>query len=294
MWIFWVLVSLVVLGWGTVTWAQALKSKFEHTPESLLLLAIVAVLALALGWQTARMFGPGWSVTVQAVAAVGAGVMYFDVLSVALVSIWKAIITLDIDQTISGLEEQEERLRRQLDSLRYGRFSEDLRAAAEVPVYPVTRVQKVDESAEESSRLRDIINNWLESAGMTRVRALKLESWKEEYKRMSVEELLQEKRRLLSEGPTEAAAREQVEVRRALVEMEILCRRGSQSDSQTRGLSRNTDMGPLSFGRDSGGEESEETLRQRLEEVSREVARARAEREAFLRRKIRLSWRERV
>ncbi len=294
MWVFWVLVSLVVVAWGTAAWVQTLKTKFEHTSESKLLLLVVALIALALAWQTARMFGPGWSVKVQAVAALGVGTVYFDILSIALVSIWKAILTLDIDETISGLEEEEEGLRRKLDSLRYGRFVGDVMGGAGGPVYPVTRVEKVEGPDEEISRLRRIVNRWVESAGMTRVRALKLESWKEEYARMSLDELVREKRRLGEERPTEQAFREQTEVRIALIEIEILSRRARRVDTEGA-VSSPGDRSSASSTRplEGGGEESEEQLRRRLEEVSRQVARARAEKEAFLRRKIRLSWRER-
>ncbi|MBE3519282.1 MAG: hypothetical protein IMW97_03145 [Firmicutes bacterium] len=294
MWIFWVLVSFVVVGWGTAAWVQTLKTKFEHTSESRLLLLVVALIALALGWQTARMFGPGWSAKVQAVAAVGVGIVYFDILSVALVSIWKAILTLDIDETISGLEEEEERLRRKLDSLRYGRFLSELARGTAGPVYPVTRVEKAEEPDEEISRLRQVVNSWVESAGMTRVRALKLESWREQYARMSLEELLSEKKRLEDEHPTEQALREQTEVRIALIQMEILSRKAHRPDAEgARSSRQDRSSAWLSSPPEGSGEESEETLRRRLEEVSRQVARARAEREAFLRRKIRLSWRER-
>lgn len=294
MWVFWVLVSFVVVGWGTAAWVQTLKTKFEHTSESKLLLLIVALIAVALGWQTARMFGPGWSAKVQAVAAIGVGIVYFDILSVALVSIWKAILTLDIDETISELEEEEERLRRKLDSLRYGRFVGDVMGGAGGPVYPVTRVEKVEGPDEEISRLRQVVNRWVESAGMTRVRALKLESWKEEYARMSLDELVREKRRLGEEHPTEQALREQTEVRIALIEMEILSRRARQLDAEAAVSSPGDRSSTSSTSPpESGGEESEEQLRRRLEEVSRQVARARAQKEAFLRRKIRLSWRER-
>ncbi|HHY35637.1 MAG TPA: hypothetical protein GX510_08425 [Firmicutes bacterium] len=293
MWIFWVLASLVVVGWGTVTWVQTLKAKFEHTPESRLLLLVTAAIALALGWQTARMFGPGWSAKVQAVAAIGVGVVYFDILSIALVSIWKAILTLDIDETISGLEEEEERLRRKLDSLRYGRFAGDVMGAAGGPVYPVSRVEKVEGPDEEISRLRRIVNRWLESAGMTRVRALKLESWKEEYARMSLDELVREKRRLGEERPAEPGVREQTEVRIALIEMEILSRQARRLDEGTISSAGDRSSTSSTSPLEGGGEESEEQLRRRLEEISRQAARARAEKEAFLRRKIRLSWRER-
>lgn len=294
MWVFWVLVSLVVVGWGTITWVQTLKTKFEHTPESRLLLLVTAAIALALGWQTARMFGPGWSAKVQAVAAIGVGIVYFNILSLVLVSIWKAILTLDIDETISRLDEEEERLRHKLDALRYGRFAGDVLGGAGGHVYPVTRTEKVEEPDEEISRLRRIVNRWVDSAGMTRVRALKLESWKEEYARMSLDELVREKRRLAEERPTEPGVREQIEVRMALIDIEILSRRARQIDTEGA-VSYRGDLSSCSPTglQEVGGGESEEQLRRRLEEVSRQVARARAEKEAFLRRKIKLSWRER-
>ena len=110
---------------------------------------------------------------------------------------------------------------------------------------------------------------------------------------MSLDELVREKRRLGEERPAEPGVREQTEVRIALIEMEILSRQARRLDEGTISSAGDRSSTSSTSPLEGGGEESEEQLRRRLEEISRQAARARAEKEAFLRRKIRLSWRER-
>ena len=226
---------------------------------------------------------PQWGTVPVAVSSTAVALGLFSLLSFVVVNLWLAALTRGYDEKIVGLEEKEDDLIRRLEVLRW----KALNAPAE-RVSEQKAVMRKASPEEETAVLRKTVHDWEGAEGTARVRALKVLEWKDETAAKGDSELKSELERLrvLAETEKDETKREQAKVRWALNKIELTTR-----EARAKGES---------LGRDSQRNDKPHTdedqmeMRQRLQDILRDMQSARAEKAEFLRSKIRLTWRRRI
>lgn len=283
MWVLWTFIFAVVSIWLGYTWLVALRAKYEHTAESRLILLLVAMGSCFLAPKLILQIAPQWGTVPVAVSSIAVALGLFSLLSFVVVNLWLAALTRGYDEKIVGLEEKEDDLIRRLEVLRW----KALNAPAE-RVSEQKAVMRKASPEEETAVLRKTVHDWEGAEGTARVRALKVLEWKDETAAKGDSELKSELERLrvLAETEKDETKREQAKVRWALNKIELTTR-----EARAKGES---------LGRDSQRNDKPHTdedqmeMRQRLQDVLRDMQSTRAEKAEFLRSKIRLTWRRRI
>ncbi len=283
MWVLWTFIFAVVSIWLGYTWLVALRAKYEHTAESRLILLLVAMGSCFLAPKLILQIAPQWGTVPVAVSSIAVALGLFSLLSFVVVNLWLAALTRGYDEKIVGLEEKEDDLIRRLEVLRW----KALNAPAE-RVSEQKAVMRKASPEEETAVLRKTVHDWEGAEGTARVRALKVLEWKDETAAKGDSELKSELERLrvLAETEKDETKREQAKVRWALNKIELTTR-----EARAKGES---------LGRDSQRNDKPHTdedqmeMRQRLQDILRDMQSARAEKAEFLRSKIRLTWRRRI
>ncbi len=283
MWVLWTFIFAVVSIWLGYTWLVALRAKYEHTAESRLILLLVAMGSCFLAPKLILQIAPQWGTVPVAVSSIAVALGLFSLLSFVVVNLWLAALTRGYDEKIVGLEEKEDDLIRRLEVLRW--------KALNAPAERVSEQKAVIRKAspeDETAVLRKTVHDWEGAEGTARVRALKVLEWKDETAAKGDSELKSELERLrvLAETEKDETKREQAKVRWALNKIELTTR-----EARAKGES---------LGRDSQRNDKPHTdedqmeMRQRLQDILRDMQSARAEKAEFLRSKIRLTWRRRI
>ena len=283
MWVLWTFIFAVVSIWLGYTWLVALRAKYEHTAESRLILLLVAMGSCFLAPKLILQIAPQWGTVPVAVSSTAVALGLFSLLSFVVVNLWLAALTRGYDEKIVGLEEKEDDLIRRLEVLRW--------KALNAPAERVSEQKAVIRKAspeDETAVLRKTVHDWEGAEGTARVRALKVLEWKDETAAKGDSELKSELERLrvLAETEKDETKREQAKVRWALNKIELTTR-----EARAKGES---------LGRDSQRNDKPHTdedqmeMRQRLQDILRDMQSARAEKAEFLRSKIRLTWRRRI
>lgn len=283
MWVLWTFIFAVVFIWLGHTWLTALRAKYEHTAESRLVLLLIAIGSCFLAPNMILQVAPQLGTVPIVVSSIVVALGLFSLLSFTAVNLWLAALTRSYDEKIGGLEEEEDSLIRSLEALRWKALHAPVERVSEQTV--VARKKSPDD---EIAALSKTVSDWEGAEGTARVRSLKVLEWKYETaaKGDSLLKSESERLRVLAESEEDEAKREQAKVRWALNKIELITR-----EARAKG-----EM----LGRDSRGSDKPHTdedqmkMRQRLQDILREMQFARNEKAEFLRGKIRLTWRRRI
>jgi len=289
MWIVWTLVSFAVLAWLGYAWLYALTHKYEHTAESRLILAGILLLSSYFGWRTVSAVAPGWSTLPQVLVSLLVAFAFFTGLSFLGISLWCALLTRDFDERMASLEEEQDALSRRMDAIRWQLARGEREEAPEIgSLGESERDTPQSGGPEETSNLEEFVESWQEGGGAARVRSLKVQEWREEISKLTLEEIQEEIQTLSSavHGETDEIKREQGQVRLALLKLEVKARGSARSFE--RPLS-----GPRGVPAARKALVDEARIRERLQEIHREIQVVTAQKREFLRGRVRLSWRGR-
>lgn len=281
MWIVWVLVGLAALVWLGYMWFTTLMTKYEHTAASRIVLACSAALGVYAGWKLAVQVLPESTYSVWLLIALTLGAALFGLFSYIVVNIWCALLTRPFDEQIAALEEEEDRLLRRLEELRWR--SHDHRWESEL----VPEKTAADQPNDDETSLEKFIENWQQSGNAARIRSLKVSEWKEEMRNKTVEELNELIAGLAREVESELdeSKRETNSVRLAVARLELLSRNKA---GMIPGSARSRPEKLEKVSVDSCSNEI--ALRERLQEIRRLIQVKKSQKADFLRSRIRLSW----
>lgn len=274
MWIVPTLVGFVVLAWLGYAWMNALFVKYEHTSESVALLAVVAAGSLLSGWKTAGAIAPGWSIGPKAAVTLGVGFSLFSLFSFMVVSLWTSLLTRRFDEAAAVLDEEEDSILRKLDAMRW----DSLRAAGEVRDKGPGEELRRQNPREE---LRRIVEVWEQGGGAARIRSLKVLEWQEEAAAKSAQEVKDDIRSFGIEMSMESdeTKKEQLRARLAVSKLALIDKEPAPTETVAR-----KDPKP-----EMGADEA--AMRERLQEIHRELQTARNAKAQYLRNRVKLGWR---
>lgn len=282
MWVLWTLVIVAFSVWLGHTWLVALRVKYQHTLESGLILCLIALASCFLSWRMIVQIAPQWGTLPVFVSSIAVAFGLFSLLSFTTVNLWLGVLTRGYDDRIGNLEEEEDRLLRRLEALRWKGVSVPSEAEHDQKG-PARKAGPDDEIA----TLKKTVLDWEQAGGAARVRSLKVLEWKDEIASMGDAELKAESERLyaLVESEPDEGKREQARARWALYRAESMAR-------ESRSRRESNQQEPRKDDKPRVGED-QMAMRQRLQDILREMQAARAEKAEFLRSKIRLTWRRR-
>lgn len=270
MWIFWVLIAVAAIAWLGYSWVETLLTKFEHTFLSRVLLLFLGAAGFLTGLRITKTLAPQWSTGPVLAVSTVPGFAAFCLYSYIGVNFWLSILTKDYDRRITAMEQEEDALVRRLEAHRW----------SVIRGYPEEEPEESQEE-KELAALRKLVEGWEKGGGVARVRSLKVLEWRSEIAKMALLELnaqLREAETGLYQEKDPVKA-EQSRVRIALLKMERLERQmpsGSPEEPAEK-----VDLSDPS------------QVRNRLQELHREVGLEKARKAEFLRSRVRLSWRVR-
>jgi hypothetical protein len=273
MWIVPALVGFVVLMWLGIGWLSSLVKNYEHTLESAVTLGIVGAASLYSGWRTAGAVAPAWSIGARTGIALAAGLMLFTLSSFMVVTLWMAFLTRRFDEAIAALDSEEEFILRQLESMRWQAYvrSQELPDPQEVePRAPDPR-----------DEWRKAVEAWEQGGGAARIRSLKVLEWRDETARKTPGELRDDILSLEREIDVEQdeAKKDQVRARLAVYKLALYEKEPPLREHKVK-------TGP-----EKEFKADETVLRQRLQEIHRELQLVKFEKTRFMRSRVRLGWR---
>lgn len=278
MWFVWTLIAFVVLSWVGYRWTKTLTTKYEHTAESVAILTALFILANYTSLRLTYVMIPVLNTWARLVIMLPIGFIIFVGFSYVAVNLWCSFLTKDSDERIGALEEEKDDLQRQLEMWRW-------RHITQVPVeYPEPEQVAAAVASDEIQELQEFLDNWQQAGGAARVRSIKVSEWKTEAESLEDARLKTEINLLKTQMDveTDAARREQLKARVAVLEIEFLSReeRFRKTTGPLDRVARNKELGP-------------EAMRRRLQDIHGEIQLLEAQKRDFLRGKIRLGWRVR-
>jgi hypothetical protein len=280
MWFVWTLITFVVLSWVGYRWTKTLITKYEHTTESIAVLAVLFILANYTGLRLTYVMIPVLNIWPRLVVMLPIGFIIFVGFSYVAVNLWCSFLTRDFDERMGVLEEEKDNLQRQIDMLRW-------RHVTQAPFdYPEEAELSPEESSDEIQRLREFLESWQQVGSAARVRSIKVSEWKSQAEHWEDGRLKAEINLLkaLAEEETDESKREQMKARLAVFEIQLRSRERSHKRSaeiQDRVAGeRSKEIGP-------------EAIRRRLQDIHAEIQLVEGQKRDFLRGKVRLGWRVR-
>ncbi len=273
MWIVWTLAGFAVLVYLGYAWMTALVTKYEHTGQSLAILAALAAVSVYLGIRVAEQVAPAWTGGPRAAIVGGAALTLFNLFSFLAVNLWCSLLTRKYDDRLAALEEEEDAILRELDSSRWRALRQaDYRSTAT----PAVSVSRRDE---ERAALRKTIEAWEQGGGAARIRSVKVLEWKEALKDKSIDALKEDLRNVELEARSDPdeARREQAKAHAAFLSLEIMDREGPPKEADPEPVHKLP--------------EDEGRARERLQAIQVEMEAERRAKAEFVRKRIRLSWR---
>lgn len=274
MWIIWTLVCFSVLAYLGYAWIAALMTKYQHTRDSLLVLLVLGALAAFSGQRVADQVAPDWTFGPKAAIAAGVGFTIFTLFSFIAVNLWCSLLTRSFDDKITSLEDEEDAILRQLDTMRWQGIRQ-----SEYPARSESEGGQ-DKARDESSSLKKTVESWEQGGGAARIRSLKVLEWREDAKSKPLDAVKKDVLALEEESRNEPdeAKREQARARAALLKLALVEREGGPAEVAS----------PESAPKLPGdGAPS----RERLQAIQSEIQSQRSAKSEFMRQRIRLSWR---
>jgi hypothetical protein len=274
MWVFWTPITFAVLGWLIYSWIVELKTKYEHTSLSVVFMILLVILSATLGWRFVGQLAPAWDFLPRLILSLGVTLALFTLLSFFVISLWRAFLTREYDQKILELEDEEDVLLRKIEVIRWETARSATSSRYEQPQ------EKNQNTDDEATKLRTIVESWEHGSGAARIRSLKVLEWREEILKKSSEEISQDIQRLSHETHSEEELQklEQSRVKIALCRLELLRRAKENNDE--------SEDSRISFCQE---DYDERDIRIRLHELHKEIQVAKEKRQEFLSNKIKLS-----
>ncbi len=274
MWIVPALVGFVVLLWLGYVWVGRLITNYRHTIESAVILGLLAAGSLWLGWRTASSVAPEWSLGPKGGITFLVGLALFCLFSFIVVGVWTAFLTRRFDEAIAALDNEEESILRQLESMRWPalRRAHEVYEPSAAPEPP-----KPDPAAE----LRKIVETWEQGGGAARIRSLKVLEWRDETAAKAPGVLRDDIAAIEQEIEREPddSKKDQLKARLAVYRLALLEKTPRQVEDRTRPEPK------------PSGKADEAALRQRLQEIHRELQSVKFEKSQYLRSRVKLDWR---
>lgn len=273
MWIVPALVGFVVLSWLGYAWLSSLFRNYQHTIESAVTLGIVGAGSLYSGWRTAGAVAPGWSFSARAAIALAGGLVLFTLFSFMVVTLWMAFLTRRFDEAIAALDSEEESILRQLESMRWRAYerAQDFSRAPKAEPRPIDPRDEWERAVEA----------WEQGGGVARIRSLKVLEWREEMAGKTSRELKDDILSLTREIEEEQdeAKKEQLKARLAVYRLALYEKEPPVAESAVK-TEPEREL-----------KADEPALRQRLQEIHRELQVVKFEKTQYLRSRVRLVWR---
>ncbi|MBE3589260.1 MAG: hypothetical protein IMW98_00350 [Firmicutes bacterium] len=163
-----------------------------------------------------------------------------------------------IDEPLAQLRRRLSRLQREFDEITW-----------EVRRLERAQAPQAGEEDDPLARWQRVVAAWEGQPGLTRIRSLKVEEWRQAYARLDDLALEAQRRALQAEAPQDPARAEQREVQLALVEMERARRRRRRAEDE----------------REVPGAPALASARARRAELEREIRAVQEEIQALLRRR---------
>jgi len=274
-WIVPVLVGFVVLMWLGFGWLSSLLKNYEHTPESAAVFGIVAVASLYAGWRAAGSVVPVWSAAARLFVALVAGAILFSLFSFMIVTLWMAFLTRRFDDAIAALEDEEEFILRSLESMRWQAWERAYERSQ-----GSLGTEEVQVAEDPRDELRKTVEVWEQGGGAARIRSLKVLEWRDEALGKDFQDLKAEIAAVEREErlETDEAKREQLKARLAVYRLVLYEKEPPRVQAVRTEPEREIKA-------------DEPALRQRLQEIHRELQRLKFEKTQFTRSRVRLGWR---
>ncbi|HHX29426.1 MAG: hypothetical protein ACOX5Q_04310 [Bacillota bacterium] len=274
MWIVPALVGFAVFLWLGYAWMRTLVRNYRHTLESLAILGLVAVGSLYSGWRTASSVAPEWSFGLKAAIALTVALALFSLFSYMVVVLWKAFLTRRFDEAVSALEDEEESILRQLESMRWQAYrrAQDVSEAVSQPEPP---------RPDPGDQLKRAVEAWEQGGGAARIRSLKVLEWRDETGDKTPGELRDDIASIEREISEEAdeSKRDQLKARLAVYKLALIEKEPPGREERARPE------------RKPPAKADEGALRQRLQEIHRELQSAKFAKSQYLRSQVKLGWR---
>lgn len=274
MWIVPTLVGFMILAWLGYAWMSALFVKYQHTLESAAVMVAIAVGSLYSGWGIALSIAPGWSAGPKAAIALAVGFTLFSLFTFLAVSLWTALLVRRFDEQTAALDEEEDRILRRLQAMRWDSYRSEAQGMEAAP----SEEAPLPDPRED---LRKTIETWEQGGGAARIRSLKVLEWREEASAKTTDEIKEDIRSLEIEAAMESdeAKKEQTRVRLAVARLVLMEKEPTVPDRPARRAPKPEIKA------------DEAAMRQRLQEIHRELQAVKNAKAQYLRSRVKLGWR---
>jgi len=209
----------VLVIWLVIAGAVNLATAYRYTKASLAGLAGVFVCSAALSQWLARLSLPASSGLARVVVGVVITIPVFILGGTLLVEVWRRFQggKPDIRQRDTWRDRETECL---------GTLAEVERELEQLSARQREIEQENRENLDRQWRLRAAVENWEQGGGVARIRATKVQQWKEELAVLSEEGLAAREKALAAEiaVASDPVRREQLEIQKSLSELERLTR----------------------------------------------------------------------
>jgi len=277
MWIVPALVGFAVAMWLGFGWLVSLVKNYEHTLESAATLGVVGAGSAYAGWRTAGAVAPTWSVGARLAIALTAGLILFTLFSFMVVTLWMAFLTRRFDEAISTLDNEEEIILRQLETMRWQAYERAYERAQDLSRPPRAEPQPVDPRDEWTNA----VEAWEQGGGAARIRSLKVLEWRDETAAKTTSEIKDDILSIQREIEVEEdeAKKEQLKARLAVYHLALYEKEPPKVEHEVKAEPEKQIKA------------DESALRQRLQEIHRELQIVKFEKTRFVRSRVRLAWR---
>ncbi len=282
MWFLWTLVAFVVLSWIGYIWMKTLITKYEHTVESIVVLVVLFAVSNYFSFRLTYVMLPTLRLGPRLMTTLPLGVLTFVFFSFTAINLWCSFLTRDFDEKIGVLEEEKDRLQRQIDLMRWKYITKG------IPLHDYAQdgmhKEERPPGADEIDKFQEIVDNWQRSGGAARVRSIKVSEWKSQAKQLETKHLLAEIDLIAAKlmEKSDDAAKEQSRAKHSVFEIELRKREQpfkARADSYSEpSVKAEAEVNP-------------EVIRRRLQSIHSKIQLVEAQKESFLRDKIKLRWR---
>jgi hypothetical protein len=212
MWVWAVFGVVAVLIWLVIAGSARLTTRFEYTKKSLWGLYMCGVVSIVLG----MCFGLRtleWPPVFGAMAGTVASGVIFIGLANAMTEAWLRTRLAMYDNAIERLLDDEYRQRNKLESARDRMHGESLGQQG--------AFHRQREMEERRADLQAMVDSWQQGGGVTRIRSVKAQEWRQLFSSMSEDALARERERLKSETAMASGRDEQSIERQRQIKAEL-------------------------------------------------------------------------
>jgi hypothetical protein len=224
--VWYIAIGAVLFIWLVIAGAVNLATGYRYTKSSLAGLGGVFVTCAAVAQVVARALLPSSSRIIQVLVGIVITVPLFILLGTVMAETWKR------SRVMPPLDELEAWRRREEECLaRLAEVERELEVLA-------ARQREVEQANREKMdrqwQLRAVVEKWEQGGGVARIRATKVQQWQQELAGLSETDLERRRQKLddLVVGEADPVRREQLQIQRHLVELQVLARTLAQPNRQ--------------------------------------------------------------